>query len=137
MPSPAAELEATEFGTAADRAIASLPERRRDVFILAHLHGLSYREVAESLGITPRTVANHMSLALAQLRDSLAVFTRPAAETVREIPLARPADTARDAGATARPARTIALRPPSRSASTTAGVNASINPTPVRERDGP
>jgi len=74
-PSPAATLEAGEFATAAERAIAALPERRRDVFVLAHLHGLSYREVAETLGITPRTVANHMSLALAQLRESLSEFT--------------------------------------------------------------
>jgi RNA polymerase sigma-70 factor, ECF subfamily len=81
VPSPAATLEATELATAAERAIAALPERRHDVFVLAHLHGLSYREVAETLGITPRTVANHMSLALAQLRESLAVFIKPRHES--------------------------------------------------------
>jgi RNA polymerase sigma-70 factor (ECF subfamily) len=86
VPSPVAVLEASEFATAADRAIAALPERRRDVFTLAHLHGLSYREVAETMGITPRTVANHMSLALAQLRASLAVFTSPGHEDARELP---------------------------------------------------
>ena len=75
-PSPIALLEGSEFATAAQRAIAALPERRRDVFILAHLHGLSYREVGETLGITPRTVANHMTLALTQLRTSLAPFMK-------------------------------------------------------------
>jgi len=79
-PSPVALLEASELATAAERAIAALPERRRDVFVLAHLHGLSYREVAETLGITPRTVANHMTLALGQLRIALAAFTRPAGQ---------------------------------------------------------
>ncbi len=74
-PSPVAVLEADELAGAAQRAIAALPERRRDVFVLAHLHGLSYKEVAETLGITPRTVANHMTLALAQLRDALGGHT--------------------------------------------------------------
>lgn len=73
-PSPALLLEADQLAVAANRAIAALPERRRDVFVLAHLHGLSYQEVATALGITRRTVANHMSLALKELRDDLAGF---------------------------------------------------------------
>lgn len=74
-PSPIAVLEADEAARAARLAIAALPERRRDVFVLAHLHGLSYKEVAEALGITTRTVANHMTLALAQLREAMAGYT--------------------------------------------------------------
>lgn len=74
VPSPALILEADQLAVAANRAIAALPERRREVFVLAHLHGLSYQEVAQALGITRRTVANHMSLALKELRDDLAVF---------------------------------------------------------------
>ena len=74
-PSPIAVLEADEAARAARQAIAALPERRRDVFVLAHLHGLSYKEVAEALGITTRTVANHMTLALAQLREAMAGYT--------------------------------------------------------------
>jgi RNA polymerase sigma-70 factor (ECF subfamily) len=102
-PSPVAILEAGELAGAAERAIAALPERRRDVFILAHLHGLSYREVAETLGITPRTVANHMTLALSQLRVALAAFTRPSGRgEARELPMMRLRDGQRgDAGAPA------------------------------------
>lgn len=85
VPSPAATLEADQFADAARRAIAALPERRRDVFVLAHLHGLSYREVAEALNITPRTVANHMSLALAQLRGALSDYTGTPRPRVREL----------------------------------------------------
>ncbi len=73
-PSPALLLEADQLAVAAKRAIAALPERRREVFVLAHLHGLSYKEVATALGITRRTVANHMSLALKELRGDLAGF---------------------------------------------------------------
>jgi len=85
-PSPVATLEAGELAGAAQRAIAALPERRRDVFVLAHLHGLSYKEVAETLGITPRTVANHMSLALAQLRDALRGYTGERGVGTRVLP---------------------------------------------------
>ena len=85
-PSAVATLEADELAGAAGRAIAELPERRRDVFVLAHLHGLSYKEVAETLGITPRTVANHMSLALAQLREALAVHPGRRGEGSRVLP---------------------------------------------------
>jgi RNA polymerase sigma-70 factor (ECF subfamily) len=53
------------------RAMQALPERRREVFALAYLQGLTYAEVAEVLGISPKTVQNHMSAALAQLRDTL------------------------------------------------------------------
>lgn len=74
VPSPALLLEADQLASAARNAIAALPERRREVFVLAHLHGLSYKEVAATLGITRRTVANHMSLALKELRVDLAGF---------------------------------------------------------------
>lgn len=77
VPTPALLLEADLLADAARRAIAALPERRRDVFVLAHLHGLSYKEVATALGITRRTVANHMSLALKELRGDLAGFLEP------------------------------------------------------------
>lgn len=70
-PTPAQVLEADELAAAAARAIDALPERRRDVFVMAHFHGLSYRQIAEVLEITPRTVANHMTLALRELRSSL------------------------------------------------------------------
>ena len=73
-PTPAQVAEAEDLAEAASRAVAALPDRRRDVFILGHLHNLSYRQIADALGITPRTVANHMSLALADLRASLRPF---------------------------------------------------------------
>jgi len=56
---------------AIERAIAQLPARRREIFLLVRVHGLPYREVAELLEISPQTVANQMSAALAQLRQLL------------------------------------------------------------------
>lgn len=68
---PADIVDEAELPPALDRAIQALPERRREVFILAHLQDLSYQEIAEVMDLAPQTVANHMSLALRDLRRSL------------------------------------------------------------------
>jgi RNA polymerase sigma-70 factor (ECF subfamily) len=54
--------------------IERLPERRRAVFELCFLGGLSYREASETLGITPKTVENQMGHALKTIRAALAPF---------------------------------------------------------------
>ncbi len=56
------------------RAIAGLPERRRAVFELCFLEELSYREAAEMLGISIKTVENQMAFALKSIRGALAHF---------------------------------------------------------------
>jgi RNA polymerase sigma factor (sigma-70 family) len=58
-----------------EQALASLPTRRRQVFILAHLHDLTYRQIAQILDLSPQTVANHVSMALADLRRKLAPYS--------------------------------------------------------------
>jgi RNA polymerase sigma-70 factor (ECF subfamily) len=73
--STAAEnVEHEELGNIIARAVDALPPRRRDVFVLVRYHGLSYREAAQVLDLAPQTVANHLSMALANLRDSLAPY---------------------------------------------------------------
>jgi RNA polymerase sigma factor (sigma-70 family) len=44
-----------------------LPPTRKQVFVLNRLHGYSYKEIAEKLSISPRTVEKHISLATKQL----------------------------------------------------------------------
>ncbi len=68
---PDETLESLELRSVIGRAVDSLPQRRRDVFILVHHHGLSYRETAEVLDLSPQTVANHLAMALADLRKLL------------------------------------------------------------------
>jgi len=43
------------------RAIAVLPGKIRDVFVLRRINGLSQREVARELGLSESTVEKHMS----------------------------------------------------------------------------
>lgn len=71
-PTPLQILEGDELSAGIERAIEALPERRREVFVLARFHDLSYRQIAEVMEISPQTVANQMSAALSELRQSLA-----------------------------------------------------------------
>lgn len=54
-------------------AMSALPERCRQVMMLRHLDGLSYKEIAERLGISPETVKVHM---IKGVRDCTAFFGR-------------------------------------------------------------
>ena len=53
------------------QAVASLPERCRQVMMLRHLDGLSYKEIAGRLAISPETVKVHM---IKGVRDCTAFF---------------------------------------------------------------
>lgn len=55
-----------------ERAISRLPPRQREVFVLSRFHSLSHREIAETLGTSPQTVANQVAAALDSLRKQLA-----------------------------------------------------------------
>lgn len=68
---PADITEAHELDAALEAAIQALPPRRRETFVLIHTQGLSHREAAEVMGISPQTVANQMSSALTELRARL------------------------------------------------------------------
>lgn len=68
---PDRDLETASLRADVEAAIALLPKRRRDVFLLSRFHGLTHVEIAQTLGLSPQTVANHMSAALADLRNAL------------------------------------------------------------------
>jgi RNA polymerase sigma-70 factor (ECF subfamily) len=71
---PLQSAENEELRRAMADAIAHLSPRRREVFTLFHLRDLSYREVADVMGIREQSVANHLQAAIAQLRGSLRSF---------------------------------------------------------------
>jgi RNA polymerase sigma-70 factor (ECF subfamily) len=68
---PAAHFDEAELRRRFIESVARLPAKRQEVFNLARVHGLSYREIAEIMEISPQTVANQMSAALAFLRREL------------------------------------------------------------------
>jgi RNA polymerase sigma-70 factor (ECF subfamily) len=71
---PYEEVQGAELQRLAAAAVARLPEKRREVFRLVREEGLSYRDTAAVMGLSEQTVANHMSLALADLRANLRPF---------------------------------------------------------------
>lgn len=71
---PEEHLENEEVRSVIARAVQSLPERRREAFMLVRYHGLSYREAGDVLDLAPQTIANHLTLALTNLRAALAPY---------------------------------------------------------------
>lgn len=67
-------LYAADLARAVEAAIPKLSERCRQVFLLHRRHGLTYAEIADSLGISPKTVENHLGRALKELRGLLGHF---------------------------------------------------------------
>ena len=66
------ELELSEK---INESIQSLPEKRREIFRLSREEGLKYREIAEKMNISVKTVETQMSLAIKFLRDKLKKYS--------------------------------------------------------------
>ncbi len=61
----------SETGRIIRKAVDTLPERQRLVFVLRHYKLLSINEIAEAIGCTSGAVKAHLSRATARLRDRL------------------------------------------------------------------
>jgi len=61
-------------------AIETLPCKCKLAFTLAKINGLKYREIAEVLGITEKTVNNHLVLAVKKITELLNVSKKPNAK---------------------------------------------------------
>jgi RNA polymerase sigma-70 factor, ECF subfamily len=55
-------------------AIDHLPPKCRAIYILSRHEGLKYPQIAETLGLSIKTVENQMTIALQKLRDGLKPF---------------------------------------------------------------
>lgn len=64
-------FEATDYF---DSLTETLPPVRKKVFILHRIHGRSYKEIAEQLSISIKTVEDHMSKALRHIRSVASHF---------------------------------------------------------------
>jgi RNA polymerase sigma-70 factor (ECF subfamily) len=60
-----------EIDVVVRRAVTALPTRCREVFQLSRVHGLKYAEIAETLGISVKTVEAQMGKALRTIRQQL------------------------------------------------------------------
>jgi RNA polymerase sigma-70 factor (ECF subfamily) len=70
-PSPGDEVEAAEAAGVVRAAVRLLPDSQRQVVELAYFRGMSYREVAQTVGIPEGTAKSRLRLALAKLESVL------------------------------------------------------------------
>jgi RNA polymerase sigma-70 factor (ECF subfamily) len=75
-----AHTQAGELQDAIRDAIAALPPRTREVFLMSRERNLRYSEIAEALGVSVKAVEANMSRALRQLREKLSPFLPSAGE---------------------------------------------------------
>lgn len=68
MRNAAENMESKEIEVKVERAIDSLHPKCRTVFLLSRKEELTYREIAEKLDISVKTVESHMGTALKKLR---------------------------------------------------------------------
>ena len=70
-PNVISQIEFNELNIQAEKLIANLPLRQKQVYLLHREDGLTYPEIAERLGISKNTVENHMVKALKYLRQNM------------------------------------------------------------------
>mgnify|MGYP001827344152 CR=1 FL=1 len=66
--SPEYQLEMKDFKTQLDEAISSLPEKERVVFLMSRIDKMTYKEIAEKLGLSVKAIEKRMQLALRAMR---------------------------------------------------------------------
>jgi len=70
-PDPAQVLQLNEVSELISRTLEGLPDRTREIFHLNRQEGLKYREIADQLSISVKTVEANMGKALKALRNSM------------------------------------------------------------------
>lgn len=68
------EAEMTLLLQAVHKAVSNLPEKRRAVFELCFMQQMSYKEAADALEISIKTVENQMGHAFKQIRQALSDY---------------------------------------------------------------
>lgn len=64
-------LDAASLQTMIEHWIEQMPERRREAFMLSRYEGLRHEEIAALMDLAPKTVNNHIVLALRHIRQKV------------------------------------------------------------------
>lgn len=65
------QFMAAELEQQAQRLVSRLPKQQQLIFKLSREEGLTHKEIAQKLGLSPNTVKNHMIQALKTLKSTL------------------------------------------------------------------
>jgi RNA polymerase sigma-70 factor (ECF subfamily) len=86
-PVPGAQADEHDAADVVDRIVGDMPPRRKAVFLLLREKEMTYKEVAETLGISVPSVNTHLTLAKEALRVGLrrAGFSIPAPTPMKRL----------------------------------------------------
>ena len=71
---PDASVDAGTLKTKLRTWINELPDRQKEAILLSRFQGLSHKEIADIMAISPRTVNNHIIRALGHLQSRIEAF---------------------------------------------------------------
>lgn len=74
-PSPEEQLENKELEEVINRTLRKLPDRRRQIFRMYRLEGLKYKEIAEKLSLSVKTIEAEMTKTYQALREEIERYT--------------------------------------------------------------
>jgi RNA polymerase sigma-70 factor (ECF subfamily) len=57
--------------TEINKAVDELPEKRKQIYRLSREKGFTHKEIAEQMGVKPKTVENQINLALKHIKTRL------------------------------------------------------------------
>ncbi len=69
--SPQEDLIAKDAQLLVDMVVSQMPSQRQKVYRMSREKGLSNQEIAKILGISKKTVENHLNLALGIIRKAI------------------------------------------------------------------
>ncbi len=87
-PSPEDEAERREMRIALEQALMTLPDDWRELVVLSDIHGLDYKEIAETTGLALGTVKSRLSRARGRLREVI-MESRELSEAVERLGVRR------------------------------------------------
>ncbi|WP_163717861.1 RNA polymerase sigma factor [Mangrovibacterium lignilyticum] len=68
---PEDQLNFDDLKMAYEKALKTMPEKQREVFLMSRIDELKYKEIADQLGLSVKAIEKRMSLALDHLKTHL------------------------------------------------------------------
>jgi len=68
------QIYAQQLQVSIDLSVSQMPPKRKQIYIMSRVDGMSNDEIAKELKINKRTVENHLTAALADIRKVIKLF---------------------------------------------------------------